>query len=71
MCGGPKRSADRWRVFRFSMGFPRLNGRQGGDIVQLVLDNGKLKPPDIYRLLQESTPNLCERFVSFPTSLCH
>lgn len=42
------------------MSFPRLNGRKGGEIVQLVLDHGKLKPSDIYHLLREPTPNLCE-----------
>lgn len=33
-------------------------GTLGGGIVQLVLDNGKLKPQDIYRFLRESTPDL-------------
>ena len=65
MRGGLKRSAGLWCVYRFFMGFPRLNGLQGGEIVQLVLGHGKLKPPDIYRLLQESTPNLCKQFTSF------
>lgn len=71
MCGGLKRSMDLWRVYRFFMDFPRLNGLQGGEIVQLVLGHGKLKPPDIYRLLQESTPNLCEPSTLFPTTLSH
>jgi DNA-directed RNA polymerase III subunit RPC3 len=49
-------------------GLPPIEWPKGGEIVQLVLDHGKLKPPDIYRLLQESTPNLCEPFVLFPTA---
>jgi len=53
------------------MGFPQLTGPQGGEITQLVLDHGKLKPPDIYRLLQESIPDSCKAFVSFPTILGH
>lgn len=52
-------------------GIPQMTGHQGGEIVQLVLDHGKLKPPDIYRLLQESTPDSCESFVLFPTVLGH
>lgn len=46
------------------VGFPPLNERQGGEIVQLVLDHGKLKPPDICRLLQESASEWCKPFVS-------
>lgn len=42
---------------------PQLNNWQAGDIVQLVLDHGKLKPPDIYRLLQESASDLCKPFL--------
>jgi hypothetical protein len=49
--------------------FFRLNGGEGGEVVQLVLHHGKLKPPDIYQLLQESTPNLREHLVSFSAFL--
>jgi hypothetical protein len=48
-----------------------LNNRQGGEIVQLVLDNGKLKPPDIYGLLQESSSDLCKPFVPLLVVLGH
>lgn len=46
----------------FSRDSFRLNRRKGGEIVQLVLDHGKLKSPDIYRLLQGNTPNLRKLF---------
>ncbi|KAF9792413.1 hypothetical protein BJ322DRAFT_998384 [Thelephora terrestris] len=48
----------RLRFGRYVWWAEKKCGALGGAVVQLVLDHGKLKPPDIYRLLQESTPDL-------------
>ena len=49
--------------FRIFLALHRSNAIQGGEIIRLVLDHGKLKPPDIYRLLQEPTPDLRKPFL--------